>query len=194
MSYYYDYYIGYKYKDKIYPLGPFDAFGKMHPVLSRSHSFASDLHYEFWDVPKEMQSEELKKQFRYANEEDDDDAYHAPIKYLKVDQLPDSDYIKRGYFLIEDIDMYENHKDDLDFDIDNIFYDHLTPVAYIGLLHSDPKKASKYMYYAYPDTLSKEYECSLLREGLYTFEFAISHLKDKDTKEEAEFVYLETEG
>ena len=55
MSYYYDYYIGYKDKEtkKIYPLGPFDCFKHFHPILSRSSFFASDLHDDFYSLGKE---------------------------------------------------------------------------------------------------------------------------------------------
>ncbi len=40
MSWYVSYYIGYRTKDgKIYPLGPFDSFGKLKSILNRFRSF-----------------------------------------------------------------------------------------------------------------------------------------------------------
>ena len=38
MSYYYNYYIGYKKDNKIYPLGPYDCNGNLKPVISKSSS------------------------------------------------------------------------------------------------------------------------------------------------------------
>lgn len=62
MSYYYNYYIGYRTPDgKIYPLGPFDANGVIHPALCRSRSYASALHHDFSCIPEEDVTNELRK-------------------------------------------------------------------------------------------------------------------------------------
>ena len=67
MSYYYNYYVGYKKDGKIYPWGPYNANGKLEPMVSRSRSFASDLHEEFYAVSDKEVSEELRKEFEYED-------------------------------------------------------------------------------------------------------------------------------
>ena len=67
MSYYYTYYLGYEREGKIYPLGPYDCFGKLRDVVNRSRSFASDLHERFWPVKEEEISDELRKEFEYTD-------------------------------------------------------------------------------------------------------------------------------
>ena len=47
MSYYYNYYLGYVKDGRVFSLGPFDYSGKLKALLSRSRSFASDLHDRF---------------------------------------------------------------------------------------------------------------------------------------------------
>ena len=64
MSWYVDYYVGYKTKEgKIYPLGHFDCFGNLRPVLTKSRSFASNLWERFQRVTLVETTEELKKHF-----------------------------------------------------------------------------------------------------------------------------------
>ena len=67
MSYYYSYYAGYKYDGKIYPLGPFNCFGKLRAIVEKSRSFASDLHNDFYDVPDDAASDELRERFEYED-------------------------------------------------------------------------------------------------------------------------------
>ncbi len=62
MSWYVSYYIGYRTKDgKIYPLVPFDSFGKLKSILTRSRSFASDLWDDFRSVSLKDTTDELRK-------------------------------------------------------------------------------------------------------------------------------------
>ena len=68
MSYYYSYYIGYRDSSgKIYPYGPYDAFGKLYPVIERSRSYASDLHELFYVIPEDSISNELKNSLGYKD-------------------------------------------------------------------------------------------------------------------------------
>lgn len=200
MSYYYNYYIGYKRDGKIYPWGPFTGNGELFPALTRSASFASDLHDDFYDVKDEEMTEELKKHFSY--EVGEDEIEFERVKYLPVKELPTGSYIRKGYFLIKDVEEYESDDEPGWFDG---FYDNLTPQVYAAKLEKQlkfgpnkPKKneygelytehdASDYMYYAYPNYESKEYESWLLRK------FA-DVLHDYDLGKDVEYVILETEG
>lgn len=209
MSYYYNYYIGYESNGKIYPLGPYDCFGNLRKVISRSRNFASDLHYDFSKVPEKKISDELRKEFEY---EDYNGKKTCEVKYLYMSNLPSSDYMKSGYFLIEDVQRYEEFKRDgigvYDFDG---FYDWLEPLVYIGKLQNEkqlgaptvkkndfgeeyiPKSAADYMYYMYPDYESKEYEVSLLLQAISSLDLDSYKVENK-INEDARLVVLETEG
>lgn len=179
----YCYFIGYIKDDKIYPLGMYNNKGKMVPVIEDSHSFASDL-YELFDYVGDNQfSEELEKEFSYSVY--GTDSNRERLRYLKVKDLPTESYIKTGYFLISDIERFENDTYD---DISELFYEHLSPVAYHAKFNSElvfgkpePKvdcegeefpvySAGEYAYYAYPDKRSREYDAELLRTVASQFE------------------------
>lgn len=171
MSYYYNYYIGYEHEGKIYPFGPYNAINKrIRPVISRSSSFASDLHGRFWNIKEEQISEELGKEFEW-----NDGFYETSrfdVKYLPIELMPDGSSIKRGYFLIDEVRQYEEDEDC------EVFSECLTPTVYAAKLENQlkfgrsPEKedcegykykepdASDYMYYAYEDSLTEEWESS----------------------------------
>lgn len=198
MSYYYNYKIGYELDGQLYPLGPYDCNGKLHDVVSRSRSFASDLHRDFMPVPDKMISEALRKQFEYT---DWDGKAHVDVKYLPLDELPDGDFVKHGYYLIDDVQAYEQ-----DHDLDDVFYNHLSPTVYAARAEQEarfgkpgpqlddageqyiPYAASDFMYYAFPDDRCKEYEAFLIRETA----FMLSDYGDLPA--DAKLVVLETEG
>lgn len=198
MSYYYNYYIGYKKDGKIYPWGPYNANGKLEPMVSRSRSFASDLHKEFYPVSDEEVSEELRKEFEY---EDWNEAKRLDVKYLSENDLPTGSYIRTGYFLIKDVEAYANDEHG-NFEG---FYDVISPEVYAAKLQHEmmfgknqPKKydegyeytepnASDYMYYAYPNYETKEYESFILRQ-------LIEALREYHAEGNVEYVVLETEG
>lgn len=190
MSYYYEYYIGYEDDHGlIHPLGPFDDRGKICPAISRSRSFASNLHDYFYTVPDDKRSDDLIKTFCT------DDNYQFDVKMLSFKELPSGDFIKHGYFLISDVEEYLE-----DGDCWDRFYDKLDPLVYsqkamaevtYGLnknydpeTEDPPKSCADYMYFAYPDYGSKEYEVHIIlqaKESLYRY-----NIKD--------YVVLETEG
>ncbi|MCR4805731.1 MAG: hypothetical protein K5981_08775 [Clostridia bacterium] len=198
MSYYYNYYVGYKKDGKIYPWGPYNANGKLEPMVCRSRSFASDLHEEFYAVSDDEVSEELRKEFEY---EDWGNIKRLDVKYLLEKDLPTGSYIKTGYFLIKDVQAYENDEYG-DFEG---FSDVISPEVYAAKLQHEmmfgknqPEKddegyeytepnASDYMYYAYPDYETKEYESFILRQ-------LIDALRDHRLGSDVEYVVLETEG
>ena len=111
MSYYYTYYIGYRSEGKIYPLGPYDCFGNLRPVLNRTRSFASDLYEEFSPVKEPEISEELRKEFE---SEDWNGKKVVPVKYLNIKDLPTGEYIKKGYVLISEVIENEASEDNFD--------------------------------------------------------------------------------
>lgn len=189
MSWYYNYTIGYKKEGKIYPLGPFDNKGKLCDVVSKSRSFASDLYESFVEVGEEMISDELRKQFEY---EDFDGEKKIQVYYMPYIALPKGDYIKKGYFLISDIEEYEKSHDTYD-----LFYDYMTPEIYLKRLTNELKfgkpaiikdcegvqteiSCANYAYYAYPDYLCKEYEVSVIREAAHIlnseYDYAVEEL------------------
>lgn len=194
MSYYYNYYLGYKKNNKIYPLGPYDFDGNFIPVISKSRTYASDLHQIFDNLFEYEISDELRKEFKYENYEK-----ITSIKYLNVKDLPTESYITQGYFLIKDVEAYNKN---MNFEG---FYDIISPEIYaVKLQHeilfgkNQPIKndegyeyiepnASDYMYYMYPDYDSKEYESFLLKTYLAPYQNYIYN-------DEIEYVILETEG
>ena len=207
MSYYYNYCIGYMHDGKIYPLGPYDCNGKLCDVISKSRSFASDLHEDFMIVSEEQISDELRKEFEY---EDWNGNKVVNVKYLPLSDLPVGSYIKSGYFLISDVQQYEKYGKD---PYDELFYDCLTPTVYAAKLLNDlaanknvknteepvsdedeedterPHPATDYMFFAYPDYGSKEYECEVIRTAAdYLGDFNSSLPKGY------KLVVLETEG
>lgn len=198
MSYYYNYYVGYKKDGKIYPWGPYDAKGNLKPMISLSRSFASDLHEDFNAVSDKEVSDELRKEFEY---EDWNKVKRLDVKYLSEKNLPTGSYIRTGYFLIKDVQTYENDE----YGNFECFYDVISPEVYAAKLQHEmmfgknqPKKddegyeytepnASDYMYYAYPNYETKEYESFILRQ-------LIVALRDYHLGNDVEYVVLETEG
>ena len=198
MSYYYNYTIGYKRDGKLYPLGPYDKFGNLLDVVSRSRSFASDLHRQFCKVQDDAVSDELRAAFEH---EDYNGNKYIDVRWSPLSALPSGDYIKRGYFLIDDVQMYEREHDSF-----GLFGDYLTPVVYAAMAANEtrfgkpaerfdcdgesynPHAASDYMYFAYEDIYSQEYEAAHLRDVANMMTEYVS-LPDG-----AELVVLETEG
>lgn len=209
MSWYVSYYLGYKTKEgKIYPLYPFDCFGNLRPIIEKSRSFASNLWEKFNRVTLEETTEELKKHFPDGDNclwgyDDDQEKKEEPpwCFWLDTNELPDTDYIKKGYFLQEDISNYE--RDDGYWDG---FYHMLTPDEYARKMDAElkfgvpkPKKdaegyeieeysCGEYAFYAYPDHDSAEYESFMIKQALWNFEYS------QDIPEGAKIVVLQTNG
>ena len=199
MSYYYNYCLGYLKNGKVYPLGPFDAKGKIYYVLSRSRSFASNLHEDFYDLPKNMYSNELKKTFQY--ETWDGETEVNDLRYIQISELGSTNFIKTGYFLISDVEKYEKNDGD-DYDL---FWDNLSPAIYAAKLENElkfgapkeqtddygekytPHSVADYMFYVYPDYNCREYETFLIKKQVEIYEVAT-------LLEGAEVVVLLTEG
>ena len=204
MSYYFSYYLGYEKDGRIYPLGVYDCEGKIHSVISRSASYASDLHYEPVPVPDGMASEELRKEFMCKDIWGND---VLGIKYMYLDDLPSGDFVKSGYCLEEDVEEYlGSGADGSDmFDLDDIRYNMLTPDEYAAkaaheLKHGRPKakkdefgevipvhSCKEYMYFMFPDYYCAEWEAYIIRTAALMYEYA-------KVTEGARIVVLMTEG
>ena len=197
MSYYYCYTIGIMDKeDKIKPFGPYDANGNLKYVIEKSRNFASDLHEDFYEIKEEQITDELRKQFSYK-EWDGKEIFK--VKYLPIENLTIKSYLKKGYFLIDDVQVWEQGGDD------SLFCNMITPEVYAekmrneltfgknqpredeyGNKYTEPN-ASDYMYYAAIDYNSKEYEVEQLRN-------VAAILADYDMPEGSKLVALEVEG
>ena len=190
MSYYYEYYAAIQNKESkmVFPLGPYDCNGKLKAIIERSRSFASDLHDDFYILPNEQISDELHKEFDY---EDYKEEKVCDIKYLPIDKLPTDSYIIKGYFLIDDIQAWEQEGDD------SLFHNMIKPEYYAELMQKElifgknqPEKdedgyeytkpnASDYIYSAIPNYNSKEYEAEMIRQvAIMLFDYDLSQKYD----------------
>lgn len=206
MSYYYDYYIGTKDKDgKIKPLGPYDINNKLYSAICRSRSFASRLHERFYKLNNNQMTEELKVAFK---DKFFDEVKASYFKYLPLSELPSGSYIKKGFYLIEDIEKYEKNDNSV-FNLD-IFYDWIPENTYYRMLEAQRisqissihekvfgdeddyerhRDLSEYSYFSYPDYDCEEYEAYVIR--------TVANLFDKyeiGLPDDSEIVILETEG
>lgn len=202
MSWYYNYTLGFRKDGKIYPFGPFNHKGEIVDIVSKSRSFASDLHESFHPVPEEEVSEELKEKFSYTDY--DNEKRMSSLYYCDLKDLPEGDGtpIRKGYFLISDVEEYENDP----YMEDELFYDCLTPTVYAAKAANEtrfgipkPQKdaegnefevhsASDYMYYAYERRNCLEEEVKKIR-------FTAQFLKDSlPFSEDPEIVVLMTQG
>lgn len=172
MSWYRSYYIGELRDGKIYPIQCFDEKGHFFPVFTRSRSFSSDLYQDFSEVPEDKISDELKAAF--SNE-----IPNAYFKWMDADDLGSSDYIKHGYFLINDVERYEKTGDS-----DDLFYEQMEPSVYALKMKNElafgvPKpevdeegnefevhSCADYAYYSYPDYHCREYEINMLKQAI----------------------------
>ena len=206
MSWYVDYYIGYRTKEgKIYPLGHFDRFGNLHAVLTKSGSFSSELWKRFDRITLEETTDEIKKHFPkgdiYNWGEKPEEELPPWCFWMYLEDLPKGSYLKKGYFLQDDIAEYE--RDDGYFDG---FYHMLTPAEYARKMEAElkfgvpkPKKdaegyeievhsCGEYSFYVYPDYESEEYETSVIRDAAGVYEFIT------DIPNGSKLVVLQTNG
>lgn len=178
MSWYVAMYLGYQDKDgKIRPLGPYNYQGKLRPVIETSRSFTTDLKEDFYPISDDAWTPELEDTpLAYYNEETNTYEHNEYAGYLPLSELPTGDFIRRGYFLIDDIDAYT--KNDYGFEG---FYDWMTETAYHRKAENELKfgkpgpikdcegeeieqhSAADYSYFSYPEYQSKEYEAFMLR-------------------------------
>lgn len=204
MSWYTIFYLGIQDNDgKITPLGPFDYKLDFKHVLCTSRSFTTDLKDSFYPITKEMLTDKLRREF--PNEVEDEENIYQYFEYLPLKELPQGDWIKSGYYLLEDIRAYQEYKIGK---IDHFegFYNELSPIEYAMKLENeikfgkpDPKydiegeelpnyTCADYAFYTYPDYMCKEYEVYLLRT------VANILMEDYEIPEGSRIVVVKTEG
>lgn len=181
ISWYTNFYCAYQTKEgKIYPYGPFDYSGDYKCIHWTSRSFTTDLKEWFEPVTREQVSEELLNAI-YDTELDNESFIEQYWGVCPIDALPKSDFIKTGYFLIDDIQNYQK-----DNDTEDLFYDWLDSDTYARKLENElkfgkpteiidkwgekctPKSCADYSYFCYPDYHCKEYEVFKLKNIIYS--------------------------
>ena len=188
MSVYYDYFLGYQKEDnKIYPLGIYDCFNKIHPVYSHTRSMGNGLDNYFWDLPKEKCSTELKEALRLDFDEDNPFGWLG-VRYLTLDEMPDGNFLKTGYFLIEDIQRFLKNKDTYELGeclTDNEYLMKLENEIKFGEPYVD-KDEKEYTYncrdyykFSYIDYHSKNYISHIIRSIAEQYEYVDDISKNK---------------
>ena len=187
MSTYYYFYLG-KMKDgKVEPVGPYDKNGKLLSMFYLCGT-TYDMGEYFYKIWKSAISDELKKSFPQSSE--DEELFAPRVEELRVcsfSKLPNDDFVKSGYFLIDDVNEYmetgyKSYYDD-------IFYDTLKPEIYVAKMANElkfgppkhredefgnditPHSCGDYMYFAYPDYNSKEYLVHRFKQVVDMFDY-----------------------
>lgn len=174
-TYQYAYYLGYKKDNQIYPLGPFNEAGKLKPIINRSYDTLHRFDCEIAEVTDSEFSEELYQEFECDGDKRKNKRYHVPLKKIMLKDLPEGNFISRGFFPVNEVNDYEKSDG-----TKHCFYDHKTPSVYAELLKNEIQLGKKtreydeyeqtnyhyatdYMFYAYPDYSSKYYESFLIK-------------------------------
>lgn len=212
MSVYYNFYIGIQNKET----GKLEHFPgltyedseskkeRAHQVLYRSRSFLPDNTLEYFNfVDLDKVDEVLKNTFTYEGwngELANSDPHMITLNDLRSLSL---DYIKRGYFLVEDVDAYEKMKYK---DPEDLFYDTVSAVTYANMCAKNVQTTTEkddegyeyvkhgwtdYMYYAYPDTNCKEYLFNDLNTIGSSFEEMLSTIYGWEESKKYEIVILQ---
>lgn len=177
MSWYYTYYFGYIDKDNIvHTAGPYNKDGEIKCIFTRSRSFASDLYRSFNALDEEHMGEDFKKDFTIDGSFD---SYY--YSYLPLKELGDSDYIKKGYALVDDVIAYNEGDGQYPIEMMSI-EEYAIRIDNELKFGKDPrwkrdnsdeddceyveptKSVRDYVYHVYPDYYSKEYETFLIKE------------------------------
>lgn len=197
MSTYYRFYVGYETKDDIMHLfGPYDKFGNLCPMIERSRSFIGNFTEYFNDISENYMDDEIKEKFKYTGY---CDKLCYNIKYARVSDLPDINFVKSGYCSVEEV--FENMDND-----EKYFNEMYSEVEYSLLLQkalrsNDTEELDRlkgFIFYSYPDYTSDNYISSIINSyitwngpfSVYSMEDAI---KDSGTGEYKNMViFMET--
>lgn len=221
MSYYYTYYLGYEKDGLLYPLGPYDCNGKLCSVLTRSRSFASDLHNLFDPVRDSIASDEFKKVFEH--EDYRGEKGYEGVSYLPAADLPYGDLFMRGYCLVKDILYYLDPVSDGDTNL--LSYHMLTPEQFSFKAKAEMEHGVKpssesverededsdededeygydekdhpcsdYAYFSFVDNSSRNFEAYMIRSALEMFEYSDVFLGSGYKKTGAKPVVILSEG
>ena len=136
-------------------------------------------------------SEDLIKAFTTTNW-NGEKSLDSTLEYAEVSDILElsDEYIKKGYFLVEDIARYEETKD-----ADELFYNHIGAIEYSNLAAKQIKQSTykdeygdehikygyeDYMYYAYPDYQSLEYLIHKMKIVINTMKNIFLDYNDRD--------------
>lgn len=168
MSTYYNFYIGYKVKedDKFHLYGPYDKFRNIQPCFTKSRSWISDLYHEFSKMNIDDMDDEIKEKFTYPNTYKEGEIC-ADFHYLKICDLPSTNYIKHGYVRMDEAIEYLE-------DGDPYFSTLYSPDEYSVMLATAIRKNNTseidelkdMVFLSYATTNSQEYESFLIQ--IYT--------------------------
>lgn len=167
-------------------------------IYWRSGSFVSrDFTEEFCKLREEDCDEELRKAFTFKDWHDEE-SFSDELCFLSLSELNSmkADFIRKGYFLVEDIAKYEENPEIIYND--DIFYDRVSPIVYANMCAKKIERHiekdcegyeyevpgwTEYQYYAYPDYDSKEYMIHELQIIMNSYQEGIEYLDDYKNKE-----------
>ena len=206
MSWYTNFYVAFQTKDgMIYPYGPFDYSGDYKCIHWTSRSFTTELKDYFEPIEKEKLSVEMIHATFGLDIEDINDYLPQFWGICPLDALPKGDFIKSGYYLIDDIEKYRNN-----YDPNDLFYEKLDCTSYAMKLENElkfgkpteitdewgnkytPHSCSDFSYFCYPDYCCKEYESFKIQtivRSMYEDYYA-----KKVIPENSKIVIFKTEG
>lgn len=163
MSTYYYFYLGYRTLDnKVHLLGPCDKFGKFHPMLERSRSFIGNVPYNFYHIDESEMDDEVKIKFGY---ESYNKTISYNISYLPTNELPSTDFIKSGYFNVDEVLKNLNESEKYFEEYYNFNeYSLKLQSAVISNDTEEINRLKKFIFYSYPDYSSDEYVYFLLNQ------------------------------
>ncbi|MBR6289316.1 MAG: hypothetical protein IKR19_08275 [Acholeplasmatales bacterium] len=159
--------------EKVHLYGPYDRFGNLQSIFTRSGSFASQLYRDFKKVQVDKIGDDILKPFEKIYDlEEHLDPKDLDLKYLYVKDLPNTNFIKSRYVHMEDAKSYiEQTKNNDIVDIDEIYMHNVYTLEEYGLelnkaLNNDNtdkiQELKEYVFFSYPDYFSKEYESFMI--------------------------------
>ena len=203
MSTYYYFYVGYidNKTNKVHPMGPFDDYGKLKEIFYRTGSSISNMVDAFESVNFDDIDEKYQEKFSNPSW-NDENKRTSTLRMQYIDQLPSSDFIKSGYFLVKDVNEFLKDKENNTYDFDG-FYEKVDPILYAEMVKKEimfgkpkPEKdeegyeipvysASDYMWFSYPDYWCEEYESFMCKNAYHilydSFDFGeYGDYKDRD--------------
>lgn len=155
MSYYFNYYLAKRPTagGKVSLCGPYRADGKPCCVLSRSRSYASDLHEEFRRLPSENCEQPLLDAFSWESPVTGERTFED-LKWLPMSALGGAEPFRSGYVLVDELlRVDEDALADADWDP---FAHVLAPSQYAAFCQSAYSPNGRPLRIEYEDALAGE--------------------------------------
>lgn len=205
MSQYYSFYVGLKdkttgkiegYEKLAYDLKDSDEgdVTRFNSIYYRSRSFMPHNYLEdnFHSLSEEDLEEKTCRAFQFRDMFTDKLQLLNSLCYISYAELMNmnSNFIKTGYFLVDDVEQYQKTKDSED-----LFYDSVSESVYANMCakkieskemeDDEGFKYTKhgwedYMYFAYPDYDSPEYLTHILQILADSYHDLLFQMKDKE--------------